>query len=311
MKKTDLVVKGIDAGWSFARYEQIRHRLPRADFPERAVNAPDLLFLAERFDVFLLDAFGVLNVGETAIPGAPECIKALRDAGKTLFVLTNAATHPSHNGPEKYRHFGYDFAQDEIISSRDLLCSALKSHPTDMLWGVAAPAISQLEKLPVKTTSLAQDKNAFENADGFIFLSSQGWTPAMQAELIRSLRNNPRPLLVGNPDLVAPRENGLSQEPGHFTHLIADETGISPLFYGKPFGNAFDEAFRRLNASGINCSFERMAMVGDTLHTDILGGAAAGLKTVLVTDHGLFKGQKTSRFIKKSKIIPDFIIPSI
>ena len=309
--KTDLAVKGIDAGWSFARYEQIRRRLPRADFPETAVNAPDLISLAGRFDVFLLDAFGVLNVGETAIPGAPECIKTLRDAGKTLFVLTNAATHPSHNGPEKYRRFGYDFTQDEIISSRDLLCSALASYPPDMLWGVAAPAISQLEKLPAKTISLTHDKNAFKDAGGFIFLSSQGWNPALQVELGKSLRENPRPLLVGNPDLVAPRENGLSQEPGHFAHLIADETGTEPLFYGKPFGNAFAEVTKRLAARGINSSPDRMAMVGDTLHTDILGGAAAGLKTVLVTDHGLFRGQKITPYIERSKIIPDFIIPSI
>ncbi|MFD1810358.1 HAD hydrolase-like protein [Gemmobacter lanyuensis] len=32
-------------------------------------------------------------------------------------------------------------------------------------------------------------------------------------------------------------------------------------------------------------------MVGDTLHTDILGGQAAGHGTILVTDHGLFKGR--------------------
>ena len=33
---------------------------------------------------------------------------------------------------------------------------------------------------------------------------------------------------------------------------------------------------------------DRLAMVGDTLHTDVLGGAAAGCRSVLVTDHGLF-----------------------
>ena len=33
-------------------------------------------------------------------------------------------------------------------------------------------------------------------------------------------------------------------------------------------------------------------MVGDGLYTDILGGLAAGLGTVLVTDHGLLKGNR-------------------
>ncbi len=51
-------------------------------------------------------------------------------------------------------------------------------------------------------------------------------------------------------------------------------------------------------------------MVGDTLHTDVLGGAAAGLKTVLVTDHGLFSGLNADDFVRRSGIVPDFIIPT-
>ena len=38
-------------------------------------------------------------------------------------------------------------------------------------------------------------------------------------------------------------------------------------------------------------------MVGDSLHTDILGGAAAGMTTVLITDHGLFRGQDALLFV--------------
>ena len=38
-------------------------------------------------------------------------------------------------------------------------------------------------------------------------------------------------------------------------------------------------------------------MVGDSLHTDILGGAAAGMTTVLITDHGLFRGRMHCPFV--------------
>jgi len=147
--------------------------------------------------------------------------------------------------------------------------------------------------------------------EGFIFLSTQNWSPDLQTRIIHALKTRPRPLLVGNPDLVAPRENGLSREPGYYAHAIADKTGILPLFFGKPFGNAFEEAQRRLAAHGIIGQPERMAMVGDTLHTDILGGAAAGLKTILVTAHGLFKGHDIIPYIEQSGIVPDYIIPAI
>ena len=49
-------------------------------------------------------------------------------------------------------------------------------------------------------------------------------------------------------------------------------------------------------------------MVGDTLHTDVLGGAASGMGTVLITAHGLFTGRDTAPFIAASGIIPDAIV---
>ncbi len=56
------------------------------------------------------------------------------------------------------------------------------------------------------------------------------WTDARQTLLEASLQRAPRPVYVGNPDIVAPRENGFSTEPGSFAHRLADETGVSPQF---------------------------------------------------------------------------------
>jgi glycerol 3-phosphatase-2 len=50
--------------------------------------------------------------------------------------------------------------------------------------------------------------------------------------------------------------------------------------------------------------------VGDTLHTDILGGAAYGVKTALVTGHGLFANQNVPPYIAQSGIVPDYIMVS-
>jgi predicted HAD superfamily phosphohydrolase YqeG len=77
--------------------------------------------------------------------------------------------------------------------------------------------------------------------------------------------------------------------------------------FGKPFDDAFNDAMDRLGT----IEPRRIAMVGDTLHTDILGGRAAGTRTVLVRDHGLFAGLDTERFISCSGIVPDFSCPSI
>ncbi len=299
-----------DAQWAFARYEAIRERLPGAAFPARSRQAENLEDLAETFDVFILDAFGVLNIGDTAVPGAPERIATLNDLGKALFVLTNGATYDESVALDKYRRLGFAFEPRQIVSSRSLLHGALKQFPGGFRWGVAAAPQSNLGALPGDLRALADDRSAYDAADGFVLLSSAFWDMAHQELLVASLLAKPRPVLVGNPDLVAPRELGLSLEPGFYAHDLADRTGIEPVFFGKPYGNAFDEVRRRMMAGGQSVPPRRIAMVGDTLHTDVLGGAAAGLRTVLVTDHGLFRGLDVDGFIKRSAIVPDFIIPT-
>ena len=55
----------------------------------------------------------------------------------------------------------------------------------------------------------------------------------------------------------------------------------------------------------------RIAMVGDSLHTDILGGSAAGMTTVLITDHGLFRGEDALPFCVSCGLIPDWIVKTL
>ena len=294
-----------DTDWAFAQYERVRGRLPQAKANGAAKQIANLGDIADEFDVFLLDAFGVLNVGDTPIKGAPEQIAALQAAGKRVMVLTNGASFPAPVSLAKYRRFGFDFAAENVISSRDILVAALANYPP-MKWAAMAPKGAQLETLGVDAVYLGDDQAIYDQAEGFLFVGSGEWTDARQAMLVQSLTKNPRPLLVGNPDLVAPREDGLTQEPGWFAHEIARQTDTRPEYYGKPFGGIFAEAQRRFG----DVPPHRVAMVGDTLHTDILGGAAAGFKTVLIEDHGLFAGRDTAPFIAQSGIIPDFIAPT-
>ena len=99
----------------------------------------------------------------------------------------------------------------------------------------------------------------------------------------------------------------MSLEPGYYGHKLGSELKIQAKFFGKPFKNIYDLAFSRLP----NIDPSRVVMVGDTLHTDVLGGAACGVKTALVTDHGLFSGYDYKKFIEQTQIVPDFIIPTI
>ncbi|MBL1437383.1 MAG: HAD-IIA family hydrolase [Rhodobacteraceae bacterium] len=296
----------INTNWAFAQYENVRKRLPVSVARGACTRVPDLGALADEFDVFLFDAYGVLNVGNTPIAGAPERVAALQAMGKRTMVLTNGASYPASDRLPKYHEYGFNFTADDVISSRDALAAHLATLP-DIRWAAMAPKGASFEGLGVVFDLLEDAPETYANAEGFLLLGSQIWNDARQAMLVETLRANPRPALVGNPDLVAPYEHGFTLQPGLYAHWLADRTGLEPLFFGKPFGGMFTEARRRFGA----VPPERVLMIGDTLHTDILGGAAAGFKTLLVENHGMFKGADVAPYIEKSGIAPDYITPTI
>lgn len=290
---------------AFSGYEAVRHRLPFADGPRDTCFAANLEEIADEFDTVFLDAFGVLNIGEKVLPGAPERIAFLRRHGKNIRVLTNAASVPPSALLQKYHRLGYDFTGEEVISSRQVLLAEVAKAP-NRHWGVILPEGSNVSDLHgLSFERLELDKSAYDSVEGFLFLGSAGWSQEQQTLLCDTLLRNPRSVWVGNPDIVAPREYGFSVEPGSYAHALADETGVEPVFFGKPFGNAFEMALKSLPK---HPALSRVLMVGDSLHTDILGGNAAGLRTALVSDYGFLAGQDLRGAIRATGIQPDFVI---
>jgi len=292
-------------------YEALRPLLPATTFPPRYATAPDLAPLTEAYDAFFFDAFGVLNIGETAIAGAAERITALRRAGRRVTVVSNAASVPVAALARKYAALGFDFAVEEIVSSREALRQHLHTLPLQT-WGVMAPADADLSDLPGHMLPLApgapRQGDAFERADGFILLAAEGWSDAQQQRLAAALRARPRPVLVGNPDLAAPREHGFSVEPGYCGMALLQAGLCQPLGFGKPYRSVFDLALQRL---GPAVARERVLMVGDTLHTDILGGRHAGLHTALVTGQGVSAALDWDDAIRSTGIVPHHVIERI
>ena len=306
MTLNSTVVTPPSAEEAVLRYQAIRDRLPAAEFPSTSIYKPNLEALCDDIDCFVLDGFGVLNVGDSTVPGAVDRVRALRALGKEVRVLTNGASYPVAKTRGKYMNWGMPFSAEEVVSSRDALAVALAGLSSNKCWGFSALARSELDELTPNAALLENDYELYKRCDGFVLLGAGEWTDEKQQLLIKALQDRPRPLLVGNPDLVAPQTAGLSKEPGWYAHLIQDATGVEPKFYGKPFDNAF--SLIRKGVDGIDPS--RIAMVGDTLHTDILGGAQSGWKTVLVTDHGLMRGLDVEVAIQDSGIRPDYVVPT-
>ncbi|WP_246030486.1 HAD-IIA family hydrolase [Litoreibacter halocynthiae] len=296
----------MDTTKALAAYEAVRHRLPDVVPPKKKPQfVATLEDIADQYDAFLLDAFGVLNIGETAIPGVVERIQMLKSRGKQIIVVSNAAGFPHATLMEKYQRLGYDFAPEDVITSRATLLSAIGSGEGKHFGLMATPKAGLRDLESLNVSYLEEDPAVYEKVDGFLMIGSAAWTEGRQSLLVQALRQRPRPVWVGNPDIVAPRETGFSTEPGYFAHRLADEADIAPKFFGKPFGNIFELAFQRLNR---NTSRDRVVMVGDSLHTDILGAQSAGIASALIADYGFFAGYDVQSAIVASGILPDHIV---
>lgn len=282
----------------FDRYEAVRDRLPVAASGPTTVDIGSLLDISGDADAFVFDAFGVLNVGETLIPGADTRLDQLRDRGCAIRILTNAASYDRSGAIAKFKRLGLRVEDSEIITSRDATLRGLaKGH-----WGVIAANEDPLTDIPHGFTRLGDRAEDFDRVDHFLFLSAANWTPERQEILVSAMQGRPRRLVIANADLAAPRGSDFSFEPGFFGHQVADLFPEQVQFFGKPFGDVYD----LVEASLPLVETSRIVMCGDTLHTDVLGAAARGWRTVLVTRDGLFAGFDTEPFSRQSGLFADW-----
>lgn len=287
----------------FERYEAVRHRLPSAKVPSGTTTITSLHDIAAEADAFVFDAYGVLNVGERAIPGASKRLKELRDSGHNIRILSNAASYNHAGAAAKFHKLKMTVRNEEIITSRD----ATLAHLDGGLWGCIAAPQDDLSDITAPTRRLVDDPTGYDRVDGFLFLSTEVWSLERQALLETSLLARPRPLVIANADLVAPREHGFSLEPGYFGHQLADRDIPDIRFFGKPFPTVYE----MIETSLPGVSADRIVMCGDTLHTDILGAAARGWKTVLVERDGLFSGQDASAYFTQANLFPTWRLSRI
>ena len=293
----------------FSSYQSIRSQLPAPIHMPGSTNViDDLSELESQYDVFVFDAYGVLNIGDTAVPGAVERVRSLQAQGKPVFVLTNGASLTQRENVEKFTELGYDVEADQIVSSRAALLAHLPRFPEVKRWGVIMPRSGNMDELP--EGSVGPGHRLFFDADGFMFLNALEWDTDWHQHWASHLRETPRPILLGNPDLTAPYEDRYQLQPGYFCLQIMP-SDLQPWVYpfGKPFSGIFDLVKERIAATV--SGQPKVLMVGDTLHTDILGGTHAGFDTALVTGFGAHKGMPLETCYAESGIRPDWQMSGI
>lgn len=265
--------------------------------------------LADRFDAFLVDQFGVLRDGRGPYPGAAEALVDLKRAGKKIIILSNSGKRSAEND-RRLAALGFDAQSwDWFLTSGEVAWTILRSESQ------AGPATRKCllisrdgDTSPVDGLDMARTDNG-EDADFILLAASEGdLHPLSHYEaLLSPAARRGVPCLCTNPDKIMLTANGTAFGAGRIAELY-EELGGTVRWIGKPFPDIYAAALDFLKP--IDPS--RICCVGDSIEHDIAGAAGAGLRSVLVTTGILDTATEAERealFISHGAV-PDFILPT-
>lgn len=275
---------------------------------------PSFVTIAENFKAVLLDSYGVLKNYKGVIEGAKESIQYLRNKGVVMRVITNDASRSQEQQSDGFSKIGLDFTPDEIITSgmmakqfleHKILSGKIAYLGTDN----SAEYILRagLDHIAVRDIDLTD----VDDISAFVFLDDEGFDWNMDInKTVNLLRRKSIPIIVANSDKLYPvSKKDVAVATGGIAQLVESMLSKHFIHFGKPDSQMFMYAFDNLNKTN-EFNKNEILMVGDTLHTDILGGNKFGVKTLLVLT-GNTRLENAESVINSSGIIPDYICMSI
>ena len=236
-----------------------------------------LATLADAYDGFIIDLWGVVHDGVRPYPGAVACLAALRDQGKPVVLLSNA---PRRAAAARAALRAMGIADDlytDIMTSGEAVHRALRER-VDPWFAALGQRVFHLGP--------ERDRNVYaglgvdpvsEPADASFVLNTGPDDEADPTDLaafgplLASCRASRLPMICANPDLDVIR-GGVrvlcaGALPQHYAGLGGDVRSL-----GKPDPAIYFPVIERLGVPR-----GRILAIGDSLRTDIAGATASGI----------------------------------
>jgi glycerol-1-phosphatase len=228
--------------------------------------------LAHAYDVALLDLDGVVYLGGTAIPGAPEALRKAQADGMRLAYVTNNAFRTPAAVAALLRGMGAPAEDGDVVTSAQaaarLLAEQLPAGSPVLVIGGTGLRLAVRER-GLRPVSTAADKPA---------AVVQGYVPGVSysamAEGCLAVRAGAL-FVATNTDPTIPSTRGRQPGNGSLLRVIATAAGVEPVVAGKPEIPLQRESVLRTGA-------KNPIVVGDRLDTDILGAHRVGTDSMLV-----------------------------
>ena len=237
--------------------------------------------IADDYDGYIFDLWGVLHNGVQAFAGGLECLARLRAMGKSVLILSNAprrievlsahcaglgiqADHYDalmSSGEDAWRHLeARPDAWYRDLGDRCLHLGPERDH--GMRVGLDFAFVDDLA-----AADFILNTGALDAAD-----TAETYRALLEAALARGL-----PMVCANPDLVVRRGDKMEICAGAIAAFY-EELGGEVRYHGKPHGGIYRSCLELLE--GLPPA--RILAVGDSIRTDIAGARAQGIDALFV-----------------------------
>ncbi len=239
--------------------------------------------IGDRFDVAVLDQYGVLHNGTEPYPFANAALTYLKEAGKPTVVLSNSGRRAECNG-DRIRSLGVRLDTNCMVETsgetcwRDLDTGQLSVSRSDRQALLPIEARSGDAERWAEGNRKVEVVAGLDRADAVLLM---GMPEPKRVDGVLSMFgeavSRQLPLICSNPDRISPSRTGTLPSPGALADRF-DVLGGEVIWYGKPYPKIFAAVQARF--PGIDP--KTILMVGDSMEHDVAGAARAGWSTAFV-----------------------------
>ena len=238
--------------------------------------------ISDRYDAVLCDVWGCFHNGVQPLPGAIAALRAFREKGGLVILLTNAprpetaveAQLAAMNAPKD--------AWDEIASSGGAARDAVRRGE----WGQKVFHIGTPGKDDAFFDNAHVERVRLEDAQSIVctgLFDDRTETPEQYRDMLTEAKLRRLKLLCANPDLVVDVGEERRYCAGSLAAMYRD-LGGEVMEYGKPHPQIYDYARMKLERlAGREIPPMRILCIGDGIITDIKGAIGEDLDSLFIT----------------------------
>lgn len=277
--------------------------------------------LAEYYDGFAIDQWGVLHDGQNAYPGAIDCLRQLSEQGKTVVVLTNSGKRADVNA-RRIAALGFKAEYYTTVVSSGEATRAALSQRSDSYFASLGQRCLLFSQGGDRSVVEGLDLELVERVEDADFILLAGIDEDKSGKFYEhtlaygSMRN--LPLICANPDQIRITAHGLLPSCGAIAQRYEALGGEAVIYIGKPY----PEIYRYCRQIFGSLTPDRIIAIGDSLQHDIRGAVTAGFATAFITE-GIHQQdfadvndadawrRRLSTLAKSHQTVPDWVLPSL